>query len=113
MLTCAALAWRQRVVARRYDETTRKLRELFSRPDLREDAVEKIGAMLADRDARARLGAIAVFAKIGALEHVGMLLDLVNLSPQEDEHPRERDALIRAMQIISQRGDEGEAASGR
>ncbi len=106
VVACAALAWRERVAARCYDETTRKLRGVLFRPDLREEAVEKIGAMLADRNARVRLKAIAIFGKIGSLEHVGLLSDLLNLPPQDDEHPRERDALIRAMQSISRRGEQ-------
>lgn len=105
MLTCAALAWRERVAAGRRDATTRELRKLFLRPDLRDEAIETIGAMLADRNAWVRLEATLVFGKIGSLEHVGLLSDLLSLPRSDDEDPRERDALVQAMQSISQRGD--------
>jgi hypothetical protein len=105
MLTCAALAWRERVAAGRQDATTRKLRELFLRADLRDEAIEKIGALLADRNAWVRLEATVVFGQIGSLEHVGLLSDLLLLPRSEDEDPREREALVQAMQSISQRDE--------
>ncbi len=101
MLNWAVLAWRERVAAGRRDKVTRKLQKLFFRHDLCQNAAGKVAALLADDNALVRLEATAVLGRLGSLEHVGLLSDLLCLPPLDDEDPRERDALLQAMQSIS------------
>jgi hypothetical protein len=48
-----------------------------------------------------RLAAIVGIGRVGTLDDLGLLSDLLALPPQPDEHPREREALVQAMQQIS------------
>jgi len=95
-------AWRRRVAARRIDETTNELRRFLLRADVREEAAERMRAMLADDDALVRLEATAFLGRIGTLDDIGLLSDLLALPPMTDEDPRERKGLLLAMRRISQ-----------
>jgi hypothetical protein len=95
-------AWRRRVAARRIDETTNELRRFLLRADVCEEAAERMRAMLADNDGLVRLEATAFLGRIGTLDDIGLLSDLLALPPMTDEDPRERKGLLLAMQRISQ-----------
>jgi hypothetical protein len=96
-------AWRRRVAARRIDETTNELRRFLIRADVREEAAERMRAMLADDDGLVRLEASAFLGRIGMLDDIGLLSDLLALPPMTDEDPRERKGLLLAMRRISHR----------
>ena len=57
---------------------------------------------MANSDAAVRLEAIDILGRIGTLDDIGLLSDLLSLPPLKDEHPDERAALARAMQRLSQ-----------
>src|SRR4029077_6413595 len=94
-------AWRRRVAARRIDETLNDLRPFLLRADMREEAAERMRAMLADDDGLVRLEATAFLGRIGTLDNIGLLSDLLALPPMTDEDPRERKGLLLAMGRIS------------
>jgi len=95
-------AWRRRVAAKRIDETTNELRRFLLRADVREEAAERMRAMLADDDALVRLEAMAFLGRIGTLDDIGLLSDLLALPSMADEDSRERKGLLLAMRRISQ-----------
>ena len=98
----AVNAWRERIAAGCRDMVTRKLEGLLCRPENRQRALEQVHVCLADPNARVRLAAVAGIGRLGTLDDLGLLSDLLALPPQPDEHPREREALVQAMQEISQ-----------
>jgi len=98
-----AWAWRRRIAARRIDETTNELRRFLLRADVREEAAERMRVTLADENSAVRLEATAFLGRIGALDDIGLLSDLLALPPMADEDPLERKGLLLAMRRISQR----------
>jgi hypothetical protein len=103
-------AWRKRLEAGKRDGITDALERLSRRPGadqerrrrIREQIAQKCRAELASNDPAARLKAIDILGRIGTLDDIGLLSDLLCLPPLKDEHPEERAALARAMQQISQ-----------
>lgn len=69
----------------------------------REQAAEHVRFELANVDPRIRLGSVRILARIGTLDDIGMLSDLLVLPEQEDEAPGERNALLDALVAISRR----------
>jgi hypothetical protein len=63
---------------------------------------EGVRESLADSNAQVRLGALDILARVGALEDIGLLSDLLALPLAADEHPAERAALIRTMRSIAE-----------
>ena len=56
---------------------------------------------LASKNGATRLGAITLLPIVGSLQDVGLLLDLLALPPQSDEHPREREALTETLKKLA------------
>ena len=83
------------------DKGAERLRDFLCRFDGRQRVIEKIRAELANDSAVVRLEAIDVLGRIGTLDDIGLLSDLLSLPPLKDEHSDERNALARAMQQIS------------
>lgn len=93
--------WRELLRVDRRDRGAERLRDFLCRLDVRRRVIEKIRAELADDSPAVRLEAIDILGRIGTLDDIGLLSDLLWLPPLEDEHPDERAALARAMQQIS------------
>jgi hypothetical protein len=96
------LAWRQRLRGGLYDEVVQELRRWLCHPDLQEQTADPIREALADDCALVRIDAARLLAKMGSLKDIGLLCDLLNLPPQKDEDPREREYLAVAIQVLSQ-----------
>lgn len=65
------------------------------------DPAEAARTRLCSGEAAVRLQAALELGKIGTLDDVGLLSDLLSLPPAPDEHPRERAAILYAMQKLS------------
>ncbi len=97
----AVHAWCKRIVAGRRDPVTQALEEFFCQPETLPAVLPHIRTCLADPDSQVRLAAAGGIARIGTLDDVGLLSDLLALSPQPDENPSEREALLEAMRTLS------------
>jgi hypothetical protein len=102
MINYAVRLWCERLHMDRHDKGAERLRDFFCRSDVRERAVEKIRPELANNHAVVRLEAIDILGRIGTLDDIGLLSDLLSLPRLKDEHTDERPALARAMQRLSQ-----------
>ncbi len=97
----AVFEWRDLLAGGRLAEARETLRPFLRRRKLHPLLAERIRPELASDFARVRLSAIAILGWIGGLDDLGLLADLLSLAPQADEHPRERDALVRAIERVS------------
>jgi hypothetical protein len=70
------------------------------------DLVEAVREKLCDADAAVRIHAALELGEIGTLDDIGLLSDVLSLPCSEDEHPKERAAILHAMKRLS-RIDEG------
>ena len=66
-----------------------------------EDPLETARMNLCDADPAARIHAALELGESGDLDDIGLLSDLLSLPIGPDEHPREREALLYAMQRLS------------
>jgi hypothetical protein len=94
-------AWQESVEQQYQDHITEILDEFCTSATVRQQTAGKCRAALADYDADARMLAIDVLGRIGTLEDIGLLSDLLVLPPTENEHPNERAALTEAMERIA------------
>ncbi|MHC4403670.1 MAG: hypothetical protein ACYTG0_28775 [Planctomycetota bacterium] len=104
-LTCAVLAWWKLHEEGMLDEVIDVLRDFFKRQELRDRVLPRICEQLAHESADVRLAAVELVGDVGGLEEVTLLSDLASLGPLDDEHPREREALVEAMQNIARKGE--------
>lgn len=95
------LAWRKRLSAGLDDEVVQELRIWICHPSLRVQMADPIREALADDCALVRIGASRLLARIGSLKDIGLLCDLLNLPPQNDEDPRERQVLAESIRVLS------------
>jgi hypothetical protein len=65
------------------------------------DPVEAVREKLCDADSAVRVRAAVKLGEIGTLDDIGFLSDLLSLPYSLDEHPKERAALLHAMQRLS------------
>ena len=65
------------------------------------DPVEAVREKLCDVDPAVRIQATLQLGEIGSLDDIGFLSDLLSLPYSLDEHPKERAALLHAMQRLS------------
>ncbi len=65
------------------------------------DPVEAVRTKLCESDPLVRIQAAVELSEIGDLDDIGLLSDLLSLPTCPDEHPRERDSLLHAMQRLS------------
>ncbi len=98
---CVFRAWQESVDEQYQDRITEILEEFCTSAGVRQRTVRQCRAALADDDAETRMLAIDVLGRIGTLEDIGLLSDLLALPPTGDEHPDERAALAEAMERIA------------
>jgi hypothetical protein len=65
------------------------------------DPAERARTRLCDSDPLVRIQAAVELGEIGDLEDIGLLSDLLSLPTSPDEHLREREAILHAMQQLS------------
>ena len=65
------------------------------------DQAEAARTKLCDSDPMVRIQAALQLAEIGDMDDIGLLSDLLSLPTCPDEHPRERETLLYAMQRLS------------
>jgi hypothetical protein len=94
-------AWQYLTGAGRKNRAWKVLNRFLATPQPTAVIIQWIRESLAHDNARIRMAAIDVLGQIGALEDIGLLNDLLALPVAADEHPDERNALIRAMWTIS------------
>ena len=97
----AVLAWRHRVATWGCDQVVERLRGYFLRSDVRQQAGDRIRAELANDSSAVRIEAASILGDLADLADVGLLSDLLSLTPQADEDPRERNELIAVMRKIA------------
>lgn len=96
--------WRERVVqGRPTGLITETLEARLLATDSHSRDAELIRERLADDNAQVRMAACRMIAKMGDLDDVTLLSDLLALPPSSDEAPNERDALLAAMKSIAER----------
>ena len=97
-------AWRDRVAqGGSTGLITTSLEAQIQSPNHRPRAAELMRERLADDDAPVRVAACRLIAKIGDLDDIGLLSDLLALPESSDEDPIERDAIATAMTTIAER----------
>ena len=102
VLSYGVLAWRACVQLGKPDRAADTLCKFFCSPDVREDAAQRIRLELANDHSLVRLAALFLIGRIGTLDDVGLLSDLLSLPPADDEHPDERAVLLQSMQCIAE-----------
>jgi hypothetical protein len=65
------------------------------------DPVEAVREKMCDVDPAVRIHAALELGELGGLDDIGLLSDLLSLPISLDEHPKEREALLHAMQRLS------------
>jgi hypothetical protein len=65
------------------------------------DPVEAVRTRLCDSDPAVRIHAALRLGEVGNLDDIGLLSDLLSLPTCPDEHPREREVILHAMQHLS------------
>jgi len=97
-------AWRDRVAqGKPTGSVTQALEARIRHRDNQPRAADLIRERLADDDASVRIAASHMIAKIGDLDDIGLLSDLLGLPDSSDEDPNERDAITAAMRTIAER----------
>jgi len=94
-------AWLDRIRGGCNDDISRHLERSVGAFD--EGQLDSIRALLAHASADVRIVAMEMLATHGTLDDVSLLCDLLNLSQQADEHPRERPTLGLAAKRIAER----------
>ena len=104
----AVCAWRELLGSGRKNEAWQVLNRFLAEMEPATAVAEAVRDSLADGNAQVRLAALSILARIGSLEDIGLLSDLLALPLAADEHPDERAALIRTMRSIAEttRGEE-------
>jgi hypothetical protein len=101
-LNYAVHAWRELAELGPENEVWQILNRSLAEMEPAAAVAEAIRASLTDSNAQVRLAALAILARIGSLEDIGLLSDLLALPLAADEHPEERAALIRTMRSIAE-----------
>ena len=103
IIECTVRAWRERVAqGKSTGWITETLEARIRHPENQPRAVDLIRERLADDDAAVRIAASRLIAKIGDLDDIGLLSDLLALPESSDEAPDERDAITAAMRTIAE-----------
>src|SRR5262249_46016521 len=64
-------------------------------------SVDALRMKLCDDDSLTRVHAIVALGKVGSLDDVGLLSDLLALPESTDEHPMERDAIMHTLKRLA------------
>ncbi|HYG74602.1 MAG TPA: hypothetical protein VEK08_06320 [Planctomycetota bacterium] len=97
----AVAAWRSRIAANRFDSAAGMLEEMLCQPLRRMRACDLFRLELGNALSSVRLRALLMLEKIGGLDDVGLMLDLLSVPAQGEDQTRERDALLRAACELS------------
>jgi hypothetical protein len=82
-----------------------RLLELFFMPGWHRKAAERFRReLVSSGSAKVRIQAARALGRLGTLDDVGLLSDLLCLPPWPGEEPRERPALLQAMQRLGRAG---------
>ena len=95
-------AWRELVEAGRTNQAWRVLHRFLAEPEPTGVVLEGVRESLAHGSPQVRIAALDVLRRIGALEDIALLDDLLGLPLMADEHPTERAALLHAMRSIAE-----------
>ncbi len=98
----AMFAWRELLGSGRENEAWKVLDRSLAEMKPAAAVAQGLRDFLADSDAQVRLAALDILPRIGTLEDIGLLSDLLALPPAADEHPVERAALLRTMRGIAE-----------
>lgn len=98
-----ARSWRSRVVAQRRDNLTHLFEEYFENPQARATKQQRMRLELADERPEVRAAALRILSRVGSLEDIGLLSDLLTLPVQPDEYEMERRDLLETARSISDR----------
>jgi hypothetical protein len=101
-LDCILDAWRELTESSRITKVWKVLNRFLARPEPPPLVIERIRGFLAYNNALVRLAASLILGRIGTMEDVGLLNDLLALPAAEDEHPEERAALLHALRTIAE-----------
>jgi hypothetical protein len=77
----------------------------FDRP-AKFDLVEALREKLCDADATVRIHAAIKLGEIGGMDDIGLLADVLSVPHADDEHPKERAAILQAMKRLSGMNDD-------
>jgi len=78
----------------------------FSTPERRSAAAEKFRREILSADhPRIRLAAIRILGRVGGLEDISLLSDILSLPRLRNEDPRERPALLQSMKKLARRNN--------
>jgi hypothetical protein len=99
----AVCAWRELVGAGRMNEAWVALDQFLTRPEPSAEVAQGVRESLGHDNACVRLAALKILGRIGGLEDIGLLSDLLALPPASGEYAEERPAIIHTMQIISKK----------
>lgn len=99
----AVFSWRELTQSGRMQGPLTALYEFLSAQGPRGTAADAVRLALAHDSVQVRMAALNLLARIGDLEDIGMLSDLLSLPPAPDEHPKERAAIARTMRRIAER----------
>ena len=95
-------AWRELVGSGRRTKAWQVLNRFLASPEPAAAVAEGVRDSLAHNNPHVRLAALDILVRIGTLEDIGLLSDLLALPLAADEHPDERAALIRTMRSIAE-----------
>ena len=102
-MNCLVDVWRSRVVRSSHsDDLQSRVHSYMSRPQCRQLAAESIRNELAHESSVVRIAAAKLLGRLGTLDDVGLLSDLLSLN-LTDEGPDEREVQTHAMKRIADR----------
>jgi hypothetical protein len=102
-LEYAFAAWGQRVTRKKKGPV--RLQEFFFLPNWRDKVAERLRReLICAESAKVRILAAHALGRLGTLDDIGLLSDLLGLPRWEREEPRERPALLRAMRRLGRQG---------
>jgi hypothetical protein len=100
----AARIWRERILAGCRDAIWQRLEQFFDDPAHREAKLLRLRLELADERVAVRCEALQLLSRIGSLEDINLLADLLAIVPPEKVTAEEHSAILAAMQGLSARG---------
>ena len=92
-------AWKETLIVCK-PELNERLASIFLLPLWKAPIAEKLRFCLADDNAIIRIHAAKLLARLGTLDDVGLVLDLLSVPPDPDGVPGERDALFAAASTL-------------
>jgi len=98
----AARAWRERVLAGCQDDVFQQLEQFFLEHRLGAPKQRRIRMELSDERGMVRSAALRILKRIGTLEDISLLSDLLSLPTQDDEYDNEREELVETMQRLAE-----------